>query len=808
MARSQMQQPSDNPYEKPDAQGKISQSQNPAASDNIPQGDQRKKRKADDVNQPKSDVPKKRKADEQGGKEAKPKPKPKPKKKEEEPVKEEPKSNYINYQGLNKGVSLDSLQDSGKRLIAVNEDTSFLPYSEYFHKQVPPEGNVQNWTDPEFPPNHDSMLFLKPNNDVMDEEKEDLEALTWDRAENILKTKNFTLYDTIEMNDISQGLLGDCYFLSVISVLANRPELYDKIFISKKKEDSHCYKIRFYIRGIPKIVCVDDYFPVDGKQFAFAMSGKNEIWVQVLEKAWAKVNGSYAMSIAGLPSETFLALNEASGVTYVHDKYTPDKLWNFLKEGKKAGYDLATSCNVQEAADELGLVEGHAYSFTGVYEVPKDDGTPLRLVQLRNPWGNFEYTGNFSSDSPSWNIIPGLKKKVGFNDKDDGVFFMSFEDFLKYFNYSFALKYRPGWYYNFKKLQQQSTDHFAVAKFELKEKAQVDIGVHLKQQRFYDKVENYEVPPARIILGLYNPDKKSYTFAGSNFEQLECFYCETSKILKPGIYHIFINSNWPYDTPNHLTLTTYSSIPIEIEELKNKEIPNDYIEQIFCQFPDKMKIEMKSLNNDIVLQLSNKDNNLGYYLAVFGNKSKTQPYKIQVDCTYKNLSFLQENMVKERKQSGASTKDIVETFIKPRERICLVWKLNKEEWNCKFTAFKTQVSKSDNAGEEELTEEEQMNKINDAYKDINKVRLEGTNIEYAEFEDGKHFFVMLRNLDKKTINFLGRFVDVEGLTPEDQSWLSGKQLELVFEQLLMIKFKVNSPKGKINYKLEYQTQKQ
>jgi hypothetical protein len=57
---------------------------------------------------------------------------------------------------------------------------------------------------------------------------------------------------------------------------------------------------------------VDDYFPFvktkGGKEiFAFAKSkvGENEIWVQLVEKAWAKLCGSYEACEMGRTSEFF-----------------------------------------------------------------------------------------------------------------------------------------------------------------------------------------------------------------------------------------------------------------------------------------------------------------------------------------------------------------------------------------------------------------------------------------------------------------------------------------------------------------------
>eukprot|EP00049_Salpingoeca_infusionum_P004408 m.78901 g.78901 ORF g.78901 m.78901 type:complete len:505 (+) comp12550_c0_seq5:1907-3421(+) len=55
-----------------------------------------------------------------------------------------------------------------------------------------------------------------------------------------------------------------------------------------------------------------------------------------------------------------------------------------------------------------------------------------RLVCLQNPWGEFEWNGAWSDDAPQW--TDALKAEVGFKaDSSDGLFWMCFQDFLKYF---------------------------------------------------------------------------------------------------------------------------------------------------------------------------------------------------------------------------------------------------------------------------------------------------------------------------------------------------------------------------------------
>jgi calpain-15 len=55
-----------------------------------------------------------------------------------------------------------------------------------------------------------------------------------------------------------------------------------------------------------------------------------------------------------------------------------------------------------------------------------------RLVQLRNPWGKGEWKGDWSDQSPYW--TPQMKKELYWESADDGVFYMNWNDFLKYYS--------------------------------------------------------------------------------------------------------------------------------------------------------------------------------------------------------------------------------------------------------------------------------------------------------------------------------------------------------------------------------------
>jgi calpain-15 len=150
-------------------------------------------------------------------------------------------------------------------------------------------------------------------------------------------------------------------------------------------------------------VTLDDYFPcfpVDGGGPVYSQSHGNELWVLLLEKAFAKVRGgSYANLRYGYSLE---ALIDLTGAPFLHFNLMLElegggecSLWEQLREYDQWGYVMSGSTAGKDeeseslAADRgeangmnLGLVLGHAYT---VLEV-RETSTGVRLLKLRNPW--------------------------------------------------------------------------------------------------------------------------------------------------------------------------------------------------------------------------------------------------------------------------------------------------------------------------------------------------------------------------------------------------------------------------------------
>jgi len=79
-----------------------------------------------------------------------------------------------------------------------------------------------------------------------------------------------------------------------LAAVAEDEERIKKAFITEERNDAGIYAFNVFVRGLPTIVTIDEYLLTSGDNGQFArISGDGSMWVPLLEKAWAKVNGNY-----------------------------------------------------------------------------------------------------------------------------------------------------------------------------------------------------------------------------------------------------------------------------------------------------------------------------------------------------------------------------------------------------------------------------------------------------------------------------------------------------------------------------------
>lgn len=165
----------------------------------------------------------------------------------------------------------------------------------------------------------------------------------------------------------------------------------------------------------------------------------------LIEKAFAKLHAGYQNIEGGWVDDALVDL--AGGVadrirwsdektkTALHD----GSLWTMLLKYRQQGFLLGCGSPVGKSDSEAdaspwGIVQSHAYSVLDIVAV---DG--IQLIRVRNPWGRVEWTGDWGDKSPLW--TRRMKTKVNFVDREDGAFWMSWQDFCINFDEVYVARF-------------------------------------------------------------------------------------------------------------------------------------------------------------------------------------------------------------------------------------------------------------------------------------------------------------------------------------------------------------------------------
>ncbi|GAB5572538.1 calpain-3 isoform X1 [Prionailurus iriomotensis] len=383
------------------------------------------------------------------------------------------------------------------------------------------------YLDPEFPPDETSLFYSQ---------KFPIQFI-WKRPPEICENPRFIIGGA-NRTDICQGDLGDCWFLAAIACLTLNERLLFRVIPhdqSFTENYAGIFHFQFWRYGDWVDVVIDDCLPTYNNQLVFTKSNhRNEFWSALLEKAYAKLHGSYEALKGGNTTEAMEDFT--GGVTeFFEIKDAPRDMYKIMKKaiergslmgcsiddgtnmtygtspsglkmgeliarmvrnmdnsllrdsdlipsdsddrptrelsslGGLEGRGLHCPCSSFERPQEIqkggpgiclptstlsqphtvlrwtivpvqyetrmacGLVKGHAYSVTGLEET-LFKGEKVKLVRLRNPWGQVEWNGSWSDSWKDWSFVDKAEKaRLQHQVTEDGEFWMSYDDFIYHF---------------------------------------------------------------------------------------------------------------------------------------------------------------------------------------------------------------------------------------------------------------------------------------------------------------------------------------------------------------------------------------
>lgn len=263
----------------------------------------------------------------------------------------------------------------------------------------------------------------------------------WKRPGEIVENPEFILGGATR-TDICQGELGDCWLLAAIASLTLNQKALARVVPQDQGFGSGyagIFHFQFWQHSEWLDVVIDDRLPTFRDRLVFLHSADhNEFWSALLEKAYAKLNGSYEALKGGSAIE---AMEDFTGgvAENFQIREAPEDFYEILEKALKRGSLLGCSIDTlnaseSEARTPFGLIKGHAYTVTGLDQV-NFHGQRIKLIRVRNPWGQVEWNGPWSDSSPEWRSVNlEEQKRLGHAALDDGEFWMAFEDFKTHFD--------------------------------------------------------------------------------------------------------------------------------------------------------------------------------------------------------------------------------------------------------------------------------------------------------------------------------------------------------------------------------------
>jgi hypothetical protein len=249
-------------------------------------------------------------------------------------------------------------------------------------------------------------------------------------------------------NDVNEGSLGDCYFIAALSTLASSSNLVKHLFLAANDgiNSDMPYLVRFFCDGEWISVEIDDRIPcspVNGLPLFGSNRNAVQAWVCLLEKAYAKLHGSYAALAGGNVSEALRDLTGAA-VSDINlsqlEQSAAQALYAEVEQSLLKRELLCCAMTLAGSGHAVvnGIIPNHAFSVVCTMQLGKDLG-----IKLRNPWGTSAATaalGNkWAANSTKWTAE--LRRLAG--ESAPGTFWLSWVEFMSYFNRLYICRVLP-----------------------------------------------------------------------------------------------------------------------------------------------------------------------------------------------------------------------------------------------------------------------------------------------------------------------------------------------------------------------------
>ncbi|XP_063298014.1 calpain-8-like [Pelobates fuscus] len=200
------------------------------------------------------------------------------------------------------------------------------------------------------------------------------EIIVWKRPSEITKDPQF-IVGAATREDIKQGRVGNCWFLcSLASLTMNETFLTLVLPLDQSFQDNYAgiFHFRFFRFGEWVDIVVDDRLPtVNNALYYMTSETVTEFWSPLLEKAYAKANGSYRSLKGGFEEEALVDFTAGFCETFVLNEQD-ETFFQKIKDSLRS--NLLITCTTPVSYNN----------------------TTVKLIRYRNPWGFSEWNGAWS----------------------------------------------------------------------------------------------------------------------------------------------------------------------------------------------------------------------------------------------------------------------------------------------------------------------------------------------------------------------------------------------------------------------------
>ena len=486
------------------------------------------------------------------------------------------KNDEDNSENPNKDSSQNKEQENEEKLEnepPIKRIFNYEKVVKYYKDQSLPL-NKSNFIDQLFPPMIDSLYDKSKNNKKID--KINIKEIDWKRASELFPSMALFPKETKKLDDTNKNYInfkinykqnkGELFsnythFFHAVSLMASIPGLIENIFKTKKISTDKCYELYVYINREYQIMIIDDYLPVvkNTKFLRFAKPNKEEIWLPLLEKAYAKANGGYGSLITCDTSSVFQFFTGVPVERINVFDLDYEDLKKVLNDNYKENYIFfipqETKCK------SIGIIEGKAYQLKDIFDLEKNaevknneedkekeqneeennNEKSTILLKIYNMFECGQYKGKWSSEGTFF--TSEIKTKVSYNEEDKNHIYLSLGYIQKFFTQIHII--HKIFDTNIKNIAIPEDSIYIPQVFNLYIPNDTKVSFSLIFKKFSknsnskSSVEgNKIILPSTICIAKFDAQEKKF----SNFDG--CFYSdeegpETSRNLSEGFYVIW-----------------------------------------------------------------------------------------------------------------------------------------------------------------------------------------------------------------------------------------------------------------------------